>query len=120
LACSSKEASRARGFEPPSGTWWPFSSTSSDPSIRNFTSAPRPDGNTDTAQPFARGLPVTPSGGDLLYAAIDERGQMTVATVTLVLAGGVLGEPECTTLDRSAEADLGVRLGSHERMLARR
>jgi hypothetical protein len=35
------------------------------------------------------------------------------------LAGGVLGEPECATLDRAAEADVSVGLGGQERMFAR-
>ena len=34
------------------------------------------------------------------------------------LASCVLGEPECTALDRSAEADVRVRLGGHERMFS--
>jgi hypothetical protein len=35
------------------------------------------------------------------------------------LAGGVLGHPERPALDGSAEADVSVRLGGHERMFAR-
>jgi hypothetical protein len=35
------------------------------------------------------------------------------------LAGGVLGHPQGTSLDRPAEADVRVRLGSHERMFPR-
>jgi hypothetical protein len=34
------------------------------------------------------------------------------------LACCVLGEPECATLDRSAEANVSVRLSGHERMFA--
>ena len=34
------------------------------------------------------------------------------------LASGVLSQPEGATLDRSAEADLSVRLAGHERMFA--
>ena len=29
------------------------------------------------------------------------------------LAGGVLGQPECSALDRASEADVGVRLSRH-------
>jgi hypothetical protein len=35
------------------------------------------------------------------------------------LAGRILGQPERSTLDRSAEADVSVRLGGQERMFAR-
>ena len=34
------------------------------------------------------------------------------------LAGGVLGQPQRSALDRSAEGDVGVRLGGQERMFA--
>ena len=35
------------------------------------------------------------------------------------LASGVLGQPECSALDRSAETDMRVRLRGQERMFAR-
>ena len=34
------------------------------------------------------------------------------------LAGGVLGQPEGSALDRSAEADVSMGLGGQERMFA--
>jgi hypothetical protein len=34
------------------------------------------------------------------------------------VAGGVLGQPECSALYRSTEADVSVRLGGHERMFS--
>src|SRR5829696_10224366 len=55
LACSSKEASRARCFEPPSGDLVAVLRYLQRPKNPELQSAPRPDGNTDTAQPLPAG-----------------------------------------------------------------